>query len=276
MPAPSRSRRHSPSPPWSSCWCCAWPGSPRCRCRCGVSTPPREAARLAARGDEPVRVGRRPRVAPDGAALQLRRDGDWWSRRSRRARCCCRDSPSQRKRSPRPSPGRDERGSASLVAVAMIAVLLAVTVGGLLCRLGGRCPSSGSGRRRPRRAGRRGPARGGRRRGVRAGVGGRTGHAHRARAVRGGRARRHRHRRGARAGSAPGDRPGARRPRRSGSAVEAKTWRLWPCAAWLSACSWPGRSVGFVRSARRRPTPRRWAAAATPGRRRCSRRARRG
>ena len=46
-------------------------------------------------------------------------------------RRCCRVSPSQRRRSPRPNLVRAERGSASLVAVAMMAVLLAIATGGV-------------------------------------------------------------------------------------------------------------------------------------------------
>jgi hypothetical protein len=36
----------------------------------------REAARLAARGDEASASGAAQRIAPDGAAVQLRRDGE--------------------------------------------------------------------------------------------------------------------------------------------------------------------------------------------------------
>jgi hypothetical protein len=36
----------------------------------------REAARLAARGDDASASGAAQRIAPDGAGLQLRRDGD--------------------------------------------------------------------------------------------------------------------------------------------------------------------------------------------------------
>ncbi|MFL6085147.1 MAG: Rv3654c family TadE-like protein [Mycobacterium sp.] len=57
--------------------------------------------------------------------------GSWSSPLSLRARRCCRASPSQRKRSQRPNLVHAERGSASLVAVAMIAVLVAITIGGV-------------------------------------------------------------------------------------------------------------------------------------------------
>lgn len=37
----------------------------------------REAARLAARGDEPAALGAARRIAPAGARIQLRQDGDF-------------------------------------------------------------------------------------------------------------------------------------------------------------------------------------------------------
>ncbi|MGE2690176.1 Rv3654c family TadE-like protein [Mycolicibacterium pulveris] len=53
----------------------------------------------------------------------------WWWRRSPRGRCCCRGSPSRRGRWPPWNPRRGEDGSATLAAVAAMAVLLALTVG---------------------------------------------------------------------------------------------------------------------------------------------------
>ena len=50
---------------------------------------------------------------------------------SPRRRRCCRASASQRRRLPRPNLVRSERGSASLFAVAGMAVLLAITIGGV-------------------------------------------------------------------------------------------------------------------------------------------------
>ncbi|WP_308205875.1 Rv3654c family TadE-like protein [Mycolicibacterium elephantis] len=54
---------------------------------------------------------------------------DGWSRRSARDRRCYRASPSRRGRWRRRNPARGEDGSATLVGVAAMAVLLAVTVG---------------------------------------------------------------------------------------------------------------------------------------------------
>ena len=54
--------------------------------------------------------------------------GSWLSPRSVQGRRCCRVSPSQRRQSPQPN--RADGGSASLVAVAMMAVLLALTACG--------------------------------------------------------------------------------------------------------------------------------------------------
>jgi len=55
----------------------------------------------------------------------------WSSRQSPRGRRYCRASRSRRRPSPRPSLVRAERGSATLLAVAMIAVLVALTAGGV-------------------------------------------------------------------------------------------------------------------------------------------------
>jgi secretion/DNA translocation related TadE-like protein len=52
-------------------------------------------------------------------------------RRSRRDHRCCRASPSQGRRPLRPNLVHAEQGAASLVAVAMMAVLLALTIGGV-------------------------------------------------------------------------------------------------------------------------------------------------
>jgi len=57
--------------------------------------------------------------------------GNWSWPLSQRDRRCCRVSRSQPTPSPRPSLVRAEHGSATLVAVAMMAALLALTVGGV-------------------------------------------------------------------------------------------------------------------------------------------------
>jgi secretion/DNA translocation related TadE-like protein len=57
--------------------------------------------------------------------------GSGWSRRSPRDHHCCRASPSHRRRWPLPNLVGPEQGAASLVAVAMMAVLLAITIGGV-------------------------------------------------------------------------------------------------------------------------------------------------
>ena len=124
-------RRRLRSLRWSSCSSCAFRGSPRCRCRCVASM-------------RHVRPPASPRVVTTVRLLLLRNalrpmgrpyscgaTGSRSSRRSRRGRRCCRASPSQRRPSPRPSLLRAERGSATLVAVAMMAVLMALTVGGV-------------------------------------------------------------------------------------------------------------------------------------------------
>ncbi|ORA63226.1 hypothetical protein BST23_18875 [Mycolicibacterium elephantis] len=54
---------------------------------------------------------------------------DWWSRRSARDRRCYRASPSRRARWLPRNPVRGDRGSATLVAFAAMAVLLTLTVG---------------------------------------------------------------------------------------------------------------------------------------------------
>ena len=127
----SPSRRRSRSLPWSSCSCCACRGSPRCRCRSVVSTPHVRlpAWRLVATIVRlPVqRKALRPTEQPCSCGVT----GSWSLPLSPRDRRCCRVSPSQRRRSPRPNLVRAERGSASLVAVAMMAVLLAITAGGV-------------------------------------------------------------------------------------------------------------------------------------------------
>ena len=130
MAAPPPSRQRSPSPPSWWFWCCAWLGSPPCRCRCGVSMPPvrRPVLPLAATmGTRPKPPTTSPRSAR--TLICVKRVGGWL-RRSPPTRCCCRVSPSGRTCWRRSSRVRADRGSATLVAVAVMAVLLAVTIGG--------------------------------------------------------------------------------------------------------------------------------------------------
>jgi len=127
----SLSRRHSRSLPWSLCSSPACRGSARCRCRCGASTP-----RVRLLGSPPVAMTARqpmPHKAsrPTGRPCSYGVMASSLSPGSPRGRRCCRASPLQRKRSPRPNLVHAERGSASLFAVAMMAVLLAITVGGV-------------------------------------------------------------------------------------------------------------------------------------------------
>ena len=124
----SRSRRRSRSLPWSSCSSCACRGSPRWQCRSVVSTPrvrPPASLRVATMDRLPVL---RKVLRQTGQRCSCGATVTWSSQRSPRGHRCCRASPSRRRPSPRPN--LDERGSASLVAVAIMAVLLAITTGG--------------------------------------------------------------------------------------------------------------------------------------------------
>ena len=128
QPAVSLSRRRLRSRRWSSCSSCACRGSPRWRCSCGASMPrvrrPGLRRVVTTARHRPQHKALRPTAQPydcDGT-------GSWLSPRSAQDRRCCRVSPSQ----PRQSPQRNQAdgGSASLVAVAMMAVLLALTACG--------------------------------------------------------------------------------------------------------------------------------------------------
>jgi secretion/DNA translocation related TadE-like protein len=129
-PGLSPSRRRLRSLPWSWCSSCACPGSRRSRCRCAVSMP-----RGRRRGLPPAATVRRQmrRGASHPTALPCNSvtTGDSSSPPSPPDRRCCLALPSPRRRWPRLSPVCADRGSASLVAVAMMAVLLAFTVGGV-------------------------------------------------------------------------------------------------------------------------------------------------
>ena len=86
----------------------------------------REAARLAARGDDGTAGARA--IAPDGAAVQVRRDGEHVVATVTSDPRCCRGLRSRGRPWPLWSRVSADRGSATLVAVAMVAVLLAITV----------------------------------------------------------------------------------------------------------------------------------------------------
>ena len=121
-----RLRRRSRWPLWLWCSCCAYPESPRSQRKSGASMPrarprgwPREgtmAQMSLAASRPPV-----PRCSCTGTA-----NSSWPL--SRPGRCCFRESRSPHARSPRWNPACADRGSASLTAAAMIAVLLAITV----------------------------------------------------------------------------------------------------------------------------------------------------
>ncbi|MBS1695811.1 MAG: flp pilus-assembly TadE/G-like family protein, partial [Actinobacteria bacterium] len=129
MTAPSRWKPRSPSPP--SWWCssCAQRGCRRCRCRSAASTRPARR-----RGWRPGATARRqagPRwpSPPRVRSYDCAATADSWWRRCPRAHRCCRGSPSPPKRWRRWNPPRDDSGSATLLGVAVIAVLLTVTAG---------------------------------------------------------------------------------------------------------------------------------------------------
>ena len=131
MPVRPRWKRRSVSPFWSRYSCCAWPASQRCRCRFAVSTRParRPGWPRVVTSDRPLRrpAGSRPAAPLSGCAGTA----DSSSRRSLPGRtcypCCTSGRPECRR-----SNLRDERGSATVVAAAMVVVLLSVT-GGCAC-----------------------------------------------------------------------------------------------------------------------------------------------
>ncbi len=129
MPARAPSKRRWASQLWSLCWCCAWPVSALCRCRCVVSMPPAKlpgwprAATSGRQSSSPGashRAGRRCSFAATARSLLPP---------SVCGRSCCLRWSSWRPGFRRPRLV-DELGSATVVAAAMVAVLLAVTGGG--------------------------------------------------------------------------------------------------------------------------------------------------
>jgi secretion/DNA translocation related TadE-like protein len=120
------SRRRSASRVWSRCWCCARRVSPRCRCTSDVSTRPgRRPAwqRVATTARTPLVTSRRTARRCNFVAT-----ANTSSPPSRRNRCSCRGSRWRDALSPRWSLVSAEAGSATPVAVAMMAVLVTITV----------------------------------------------------------------------------------------------------------------------------------------------------
>ncbi len=214
MPVRPRWKRRSVSPFWLSVLmlCLAGIAAVSMQVRCIDAA--REAARLAARGDERSAVAAPAGSRPAAPSCSCTGTADSSSRRSLPGRICC---PRCTSRPPgcRRSSRRDERGSATVVAAAMVVVLLSVT-GGCAClgaavvarhraQAAADLAALAAAARLP--AGRRGSLRAGRRGGP--GDAGRNGR------LRCRRPRRRRHHRGG-----PGGRPmgygAGRRPRRPG------------------------------------------------------------
>lgn len=130
MPESPLPNRHSPCWRWWPSWLSVWPDSPRSTCRCGAST--RRARPRGWQREAMLRRRHTLRRASHRPTRSSRFDATGissWRGSPRHRRCCrwCRSVP--RAFLP-PRKVDDERGSASLVAAAMCAVLLAVTVGG--------------------------------------------------------------------------------------------------------------------------------------------------
>jgi secretion/DNA translocation related TadE-like protein len=129
MAARAPLRRRWRSPGWSWCWCCAWRVSPRCQCRCAASTPPERPPgwqRAATNGRRST-----PPAASHPAAHRCRcvEMASSSSPRSLCAQSCCPRWP-LRPRGFRQLSHHDDRGSATIVAAAMVAVLLCITGAG--------------------------------------------------------------------------------------------------------------------------------------------------
>lgn len=124
MPGSAVLKRPWRSPRWSWCWRCVWPGSVRCQCNCAASMPlarrpgwPRVAT-LA----RPCRSLERLRRRPRGFGCE--ETVNWCSSRWLHVQSYCRNWLYPLRRSP--SRSRDDRGSATLLAASMIAVLLCI------------------------------------------------------------------------------------------------------------------------------------------------------
>ena len=129
VPARAPLRRHWASPRWSWCWCCAWRASPRCRCRCVVWMRPARPLGW------PRAVTNGQRSRPPAASRPAVRwftcseTATFWSPRSSHIQSYCPRWILGPKRCRRPSRSGD-RGSATVVAAAMVAVLLCITGAG--------------------------------------------------------------------------------------------------------------------------------------------------
>ena len=122
------SRRRWASSHSSRCWCCAWPGLRRSRCRSAASTlparPPGWPHVVTSVRRSPSPAVSRPVARWCGCAATAGSS----SRRSPPGRICCPRWASALPVSRRWS-RRSERGSATVIAAAMVAVLLSVTGG---------------------------------------------------------------------------------------------------------------------------------------------------
>jgi hypothetical protein len=129
VPARAPLRRHWASPRWWWCWCCAWRVSPRCRCRCVVWMRPARPLGW------PRAVTNGQRSRPPAASRPAVRwftcseTATFWSPRSSHIQSYCPRWILGPKRCRRPSRSGD-RGSATVVAAAMVAVLLCITGAG--------------------------------------------------------------------------------------------------------------------------------------------------
>jgi secretion/DNA translocation related TadE-like protein len=125
-PAVPRLRRPSGSQAWSSCCWCAYRALGRLRCRSDVSTRPGRprAWRRVATTDRPRRGPSLPTVLRCNYAATANMSSPPSPPDPR----CSRGLPSRGKQWPHWSRVNADRGSATLVAVAMVAVLLAITV----------------------------------------------------------------------------------------------------------------------------------------------------
>lgn len=129
VPARAPLRRHWASPRWWWCSCCAWRVSPRCRCRCVVWMRPARPLGW------PRAVTNGQRSRPPAASRPAVRwftcseTATFWSPRSSHIQSYCPRWILGPKRCRRPSRSGD-RGSATVVAAAMVAVLLCITGAG--------------------------------------------------------------------------------------------------------------------------------------------------
>ena len=129
VPGRAPLRRHWASPRWWWCWCCAWRVSRRCRCRCVVWMRPARPLgwpRAVTNGQR----SRPPATSrPAVRWFTCSETATFWSPRSSHIQSYCPRWILGPKRCRRPSRSGD-RGSATVVAAAMVAVLLCITGAG--------------------------------------------------------------------------------------------------------------------------------------------------